>query len=205
MKYDFRSYRIRRSCNKKYSQYSRYKKWLKKDFHARCAYCNLRDDRITTPFEIDHFIPRDAFKTVRPELDCLYDNLMYTCKKCNNAKSGHYDGDIYEGSITNNYFYNPVETDYNEIFYRNEMGSICSEDAKGLSMIARLKLNRCIHNLAWICDRLDEVLTKLEAKLKDAPEGSTQREEYLKAQSQLLKYYHDCNNIFIAKYNDKDF
>ena len=205
MKYDFRSYRIERSCNKEYKQYKRYKEWLKKDFHSRCAYCNLREDRITTPFEIDHFIPWAAFRVVRPELNCLYDNLMYACKKCNNAKSDHYAGNIYEKRIKNNYFYNPVETDYNEIFYRNEMGSICSEDAKGLSMIARLKLNRRIHNLAWICDRLDEVLAKLKAKLQDAPEGSTQREEYLKAQSQLLKYYYDCNNIFIAKYNDKDF
>ena len=44
MKYDeFRNFRITRTCNKEYKPYKSYKKFLKKDFHNRCAYCNTWD------------------------------------------------------------------------------------------------------------------------------------------------------------------
>ena len=44
MKYDeFRNFKITRTCNKEYKRYKSYKKFLKKDFHNRCAYCNTWD------------------------------------------------------------------------------------------------------------------------------------------------------------------
>lgn len=43
-------------------------KYLSEDFKHRCAYCNLLDTQITTPYEADHFIPEDVFKDEWPEL-----------------------------------------------------------------------------------------------------------------------------------------
>ena len=77
MKYRFRDFRITRTCTKCYSDYRSYKNALREDFKHRCAYCNLLDTQITTPFEIDHYIPERAFTAVWPELKTTYSNLIY--------------------------------------------------------------------------------------------------------------------------------
>ena len=102
---DFKSHTIKRSNPPHYDDYHNYKPYLIKDFSNRCAYCNLNDVSITTPFEIDHFIPKDAFKSVRPDFETDYNNLIYACKKCNIAKSNKYEGNILSEEPTNNLLY----------------------------------------------------------------------------------------------------
>ena len=152
MKRKFRDYTIKRTCTKKYKDYHSYFKYLREDFNHRCAYCNLLDTQITTSYEVDHFVPEVVFKDEWPELKTTYANLVYSCKKCNVAKSSQYQGDITQKRINNELFYEPEETDYGTIFYRGEDGGICSDDTRGRGMITRLKLYRPIHNLAWICE-----------------------------------------------------
>ena len=94
MRYPFRDFMIKRNCNEEYSDYHRYKPFLRTDFNKRCAYCNLSEERITTYFEIDHYIPKDAFKDIRPELETDYNNLMFACRKCNSEKSSMFKGDV---------------------------------------------------------------------------------------------------------------
>ena len=151
---EFKSHTITRSSPKPKNKYSYYKNDLRQDFCGRCAYCNLSDDSITTPFEIDHFITKTAFKDIRPELLTDYNNLIYSCKKCNNAKRGQFSGDLSVSHPTNELFYDPVLVDYNNIFYRNELGAIASDDAKGKHMIEILKLYRPIHILGWLCEKI---------------------------------------------------
>lgn len=163
---DFKTHTIARSTPPHYEEYKKYKPYLENDFCNRCAYCNLSDKRITTPFEIDHFIPEVAFKETNPELKTDYNNLIYSCKKCNGTKGGKFKGDLSSQNPTNELFYDPVSVDYNIIFFRNELGAIDSDDPKGKEMIKLLKLYRPIHILGWLCEEIDATADKLEIAIK---------------------------------------
>lgn len=205
MNKNFRDYTIKRTCTKKYRDYHSYLKYLKKDFNHRCAYCNLLDTQITTPFEADHFIPEDVFKDEWPELKTTYANLVYSCKKCNVAKSNQYEGNIKNHEIKNELFYEPEETDYGKIFFRGEDGGICSDDEKGRDMIIRLKLYRPIHNLAWICEITKTTLDKLSAQIELVGKNSAKGKVLQEAKEELRDYYDNCVEIFMANYNDNKF
>ena len=205
MKYKaFRNFKISRSCEETFNSYKNYKCYLKKDFHSRCAYCNIKDTDITTPFEIDHFVPRKEFENIRDDLDTLYDNLMYTCKKCNIAKASKFEGDLTKNKVTNNLFYDPVEIDYNDIFYRTKIGAINSDDKKGRKMIELLKLYRPIHNLAWVCEELLSTIDKLKKKISET-ENIEQKSKLEESLCKLSTYYIEFNNVFLANYNNKEF
>lgn len=67
-----------------YKVYESYREWLRDEFMFRCVYCLHRErwyGRATT-FHIDHATPVD----VDPNAECLYENLLYACSTCNNAK-----------------------------------------------------------------------------------------------------------------------
>ena len=201
MTYRFKEHTIQRTCKIKYTNYTNYKAYLRKDFSNRCAYCNLHDEAITTPFEIDHYIPKTAFESSRPELKTDYDNLVYSCKKCNRAKSNKFEGDINQTPLDNNLFYNPSVVDYNTIFFRDEYGFISSADTKGKNMIKLLRLHRPIHNLAWFCERLAVAIDKLQNRLEKEEQTSDLYRQLADLKNKLLNYYYDLNNYFIANYN----
>lgn len=205
MKRKFRDYTIKRTCTKNYKNYSDYKPYLKEDFSERCAYCNLSDTSITTPFEVDHFVPRDAFKDDWPECETLYENLVYSCKKCNLAKSNWFRGNVSKRIVENEYFYNPVETDYGEIFYRDDAGGISSDDEKGRDMIDKLKLYRPIHNMAWICETLKNTRDKLILQIEKVGKDTKQGQLLLEAKNELNDYYITCRETFMDNYNNEGF
>lgn len=90
MKYkDFRNFRIIRTCNKKFDNYKKYTPYLAKDFHHRCAYCNTSDEVIEC-FSAEHYVPRKVFEEIDNSLDTDYNNLMYSCMKCNLSKGKKY-------------------------------------------------------------------------------------------------------------------
>lgn len=201
---DFKTHTITRSKPPHKNEYSAYKPFLKKDFCGRCGYCNLSDKTITTPFEVDHFVPKAEFKNIRMELDTDYRNLIYSCKKCNIAKSNQFSGDIHSEYPTNDLFYDPTQVDYNSIFYRNEFGAIASDDEKGKKSITKLKLYRPIHILAWLCEELAETAEKLEAALKTEHDEDRKR-KFEEAFNKINNQYRKFNRLFIAAYNDNSF
>lgn len=168
MKYaEFKEHDIQRTCVKKYDTPQKYKSHLQKDFCGKCCYCNMPEDLVTVPYHVEHFVPENAFKGIRDDLWTDYNNLMWSCPKCNLSKGDKYKGDIYDVTkIENELFYNPVEIDYNDIFYRNELGGIDSDDLKGREMINMLKLYRPVHNLAWLLERLEKLCDQLEVQQK---------------------------------------
>ena len=168
MKYaQFKEHEIRRTCTKQFDTPQKYRPYLQKDFQGRCCYCNMPEDLVTVPYHVEHFIPEKAFKGIRDELKTDYNNLMWSCPKCNLSKGEKYQGNIHDDSkIANEYFYNPVEMDYNRIFYRNELGGIDSDDQKGREMIKLLKLYRPVHNLAWLLERMERLCAQLEERQK---------------------------------------
>lgn len=89
---NFRNFKIKRTCSKKFSDYSKYKEYLAKDFEHRCAYCNTLDNIIEPLyFTVDHYVPRYAFEGRNDTLDNDYNNLMYACPKCNSSKGNKYE------------------------------------------------------------------------------------------------------------------
>ena len=201
---DFKAHKIVRSSPSPRNDYKEYREDLKTDFCDRCAYCNLKNSAITTPFEIDHFIPRVAFKDKRPSLETDYNNLVYACKKCNTSKSGKYMGNVLDDNPTNELFYDPVIVDYNTIFYRNEFGAIESDDAKGKQMIQHLKLYRPIHILGWLCEEINLVADKLQVAI-DCETNPEKKKELTDALANVNSQYRKYNNLFIASYNDNSF
>ena len=202
MKYKFKNHIIARTCTEQFGDYHKYKTYLKKDFSCRCAYCNLCDETVTTYFEIDHYIPKEAFKDKRPELLTLYDNLVYSCKKCNQSKSSSFEGDVNSSPLDNEFFYNPAIIDYNTIFYRDESGSILSDDEKGRNMINLLKLYRPINNLAWICERLYEGYLQIKDKMPELDINSDEYSVYKEIKYKLLELHTELYKYFIANYNE---
>lgn len=199
----FKEHTIQRTCTEQFNDYRKYRPFLSADFHERCCYCNMSERILTTPFHVDHFIPEKAFNGKRDNLKTDYNNLMWACPKCNLSKGSSYEGDLeHDSQIVNRLFYNPVETDYNEIFYRNELGGIDSDDPKGRKMIKLLKLYRPVHNLSWLLERLEKLCGLLENQA--AAEKDPARKQLL--ESAAGKAARECvtiEQLFRAVYMEK--
>ena len=206
MRYEkFKEHQIKRPCKEQFDKYQKYKPYLKADFQERCCYCNMPSELLTISYHVEHFIPIKVFEGKKDSLLTDYENLMWACPKCNLSKGDKYKGDLQNSSkIENELFYNPVEVDYNDIFFRNEIGGIDSEDAKGRDMIKLLKLYRPIHNLAWLIERLEKLALDLEqAAMK---EDDLERKKLLNdAAGKVALEYLKKSKLFRAVYNGKQF
>jgi hypothetical protein len=67
-----------------WSDYRKYRPWLRDEFTFRCVYCLerelWRDMRVAMP--VDHFLPQAR----APHLKKTYENLLYLCPNCNLLK-----------------------------------------------------------------------------------------------------------------------
>ncbi|MCL4206017.1 MAG: hypothetical protein KJ000_26330 [Pirellulaceae bacterium] len=75
----------RRHGPRGYAEPARYKPWLRDEYQFRCVYCLCRERWCPDgedSFSVEHFRPQ----SVSPNESCDYDNLMYTCCRCNAAK-----------------------------------------------------------------------------------------------------------------------
>ena len=195
---------IVRSNPSRKSDYHDYITELETDFHRRCAYCDLSKESITTPFEIDHFIPRSVLVEIdRNDLVNDYKNLVYSCKKCNRAKWNKCElssPNAFDINLTNNSFFDPSQVDFNTIFFRDSIGNIKSSDAKGKKMIIEIGLTSPIHSLGWLIDQL----SKLEVSLSLAAESEinpTRKNKLIEAHYKILKDLNNKTRLFIANYN----
>jgi hypothetical protein len=68
-----------------YVDFASFRPWLRDEFTFRCIYCLLREQwgRVLGEFDIDHFVPQ----ATDPEQSTTYDNLVYSCARCNLVKS----------------------------------------------------------------------------------------------------------------------
>lgn len=206
MKYGkFKEHEIKRTCKEQFDKYQKYKPYLEKDFKERCCYCNMPSELVTTAYHVEHFIPIKIFTGKKDSLLTDYRNLMWACPKCNLSKGDKYKGNLLESNeIKNELFYNPVEVDYNNIFFRNEIGGIDSDDMKGREMIKLLKLYRPIHNLAWLIERLERLALELDQAAKQ--EKNLERREILKRAAEKIALEHlKKEKLFRAVYNGKQF
>jgi hypothetical protein len=109
-----------------YSHYEAYRDWLRDEFSFRCAYCLMRETwlRGKSGFQIDHCLPYVA----DPSRFLDYDNLVYTCPWCNQAKAGV--------SVPN-----PAEVGYGMALRVNEDGVIDAGNQLGSILLEGLKLD----------------------------------------------------------------
>lgn len=70
-----------------YTTYESYRQWLRDEFSFRCAYCLYRElfAHALSDHVIDHFRP----KSIDPNLSASYNNLVYSCRPCNEAKQNN--------------------------------------------------------------------------------------------------------------------
>ena len=76
---------VRRHGPRGYAEPQRYKAWLRDEFQFRCVYCLCRERWCPDgedSFSVEHFRPQ-AWAAAEV---CDYDNLLYTCVRCNAAK-----------------------------------------------------------------------------------------------------------------------
>lgn len=77
------------------------KEYLRNDFSHECAYCKLQEQEVGLVgldfFEIDHFKPQ----TLKLPDTHKYNNLYYSCKKCNNEKSDIWDLKLLDPCVDN--------------------------------------------------------------------------------------------------------
>ena len=66
-----------------FSDYRRYKPYLRTEFSRQCVYCCMPDGiQGHDSFGVDHYRPMSQF----PSLSCEYENLFYSCNRCNRLK-----------------------------------------------------------------------------------------------------------------------
>lgn len=204
MKYeDFKKHKIHKRKGLQLTPYSKYRPYLSEDFERRCCYCNMCENTITTPFHVEHFIPEKEFEGRKDSLLTDYRNLMWACPKCNLSKGSKYSGNFMESDeIENELFYNPEKTDYNTIFYRNELGAIDSDDPKGRQMIRSLKLYRPIHTLSWLVEKLSDTYDLLENAIAHETD-SNRRKKLEEKRDKIANIYLKKERVFKAAYRNK--
>jgi len=141
---------IRTYNGKELSVYRSYKESLAKDFNNRCGYTDCYDFWFggKRNFQIDHFKPKSKY----PDKITKYSNLVYTCSYVNRAKSDD-DGN----------YMDPCDTDYNQHFYRDNLGNILPKvDSEPANyMYKKLKLYLKRYSIIWMLDQLDQRMYKL--------------------------------------------
>lgn len=134
-----------------YTDYKRYKPHIVVDFNKRCGYTGCDDFWFggSSNFQIDHFKPKSKY----PELETEYSNLVYACSYVNRAKSDD------DGS-----YIDPVDTDYNQHFYRDELGNIYPRETsvEAKYMYRKLKLFLKRYSIIWMLEQLEERMYKLQ-------------------------------------------
>ncbi len=163
---------------KNLSNYRGYKPYLAPDFNNRCGYTDTPDHWLggSNNFHIDHFIPH----THKPELKEEYSNLVYACSYVNIAKSND----------DSTFYLDPCDTDYNEHFYRNEIGEISyfsdSENAKYMYLKLKLYLRR--YGILWLLDQIYNRM-KLLSDYINAISVSSFKSELESLLAQLVRYF----------------
>lgn len=114
---------------------------FRKLFNCKCIYCGVNDD-INQEFEIDHYKCQDD------EGSNHIDNLLYSCKKCNRAKTGYSFTLGYEQQL------NPIVNIQN-VFIRNDNYSIIikesfSQDEVIIDFYKQMKFSDDVRRLDYL-------------------------------------------------------
>ena len=168
------------------------KKLLRKDFSCRCCYCDDFDEirSCKADYQVEHFAPFSRFK----KLKNVYDNLLYSCRTCNGAKSNKWPSSSPKVSVVGNEgFLDPCKDEYYHHLARKKSGEIVYLTDLWKYMYENLNLFLSIHEICYILERYKEFLDQVDKKLLDESLNSKERDKIEKVKSLLnkefMKYY----------------
>ena len=141
----------RRHGPRGYKDYGNYKPFLRDEFVFRCVYCLEREmwyPNRGDSFSVEHFIP----KTIEPDKERDYENLLYACVRCNTYK---------QTSIT---LLDPTKVAFSDYFSVNEDGYITGLSPEANDLLDLLDLN---NNPALEERRKALCLLRLKKRLPD--------------------------------------
>jgi uncharacterized protein (TIGR02646 family) len=176
---DFRKNAPKRKYNgPKLSPYRKYKDILREDFLKRCGYTDCSDFWFggKSNFHIDHFKP----KSIHPDLELEYSNLVYSCSFVNRAKS---DDD--------NKYLDPCDDDYNSHFFRDGHGNIIPKNDSDIAiyMHKKLKLYLKRYGIIWMLEALRDKI-KEYTQLIEGLDKKDITKEHLELHYELNKEFH---------------
>lgn len=173
------------------------KKYLKADFHNRCAYCDDSDyyHGGYRNFHVDHFAPKKKF----PAYEFVYENLLYACPFCNESKSDKWPSETVSISVVEDVgFVNPCSDEYDTHLGRDESGRIFPKTPLGEYMYKTLKLYLQRHEYAHImdqlCERRSTIKELIESKEKAGEDSSRYKKTLQLIDDQFFKY----RELFVA-------
>ena len=177
--------------------WGKHKPQLKNDLNSHCGYCHSYDGYKHTYFEVDHFVPKSVIiKNGWDIPSARYNNLVYSCKFCNNKKLSKWTTNshiVYNDGTTG--FVDPCDASYDTLFYRTTDGAIRpdanSDLAKWMYKVAFKfdERERAIIVL-WNMNRLRQIIDGLIVELNTYGIGSTDYNTIkLKLGEYALKYY----------------
>lgn len=176
------------------NNWSEHKPDLREDFHKHCAYCGSYDGFSHTWFEVDHYVPKSLF-TIKGNIElCQYDNLVYSCKFCNNVKLSKWPSkDETIPIIDDMGFVNPCSVDYDTHLYRTASGSIRWQTDLGKWMVEiGFKFDErdyCV-KLLWNLNQLRKAIDTLVFEAKKHDSKTDEYKEIIgKAEGFALNYF----------------
>lgn len=173
----------RRSDVVEKSNYRDYRDSLRADFNNRCGYCNDLDNPRKEYFEIDHLVPQ---KIMVKKKKTDYQNLVYACHSCNNAKRKKWpSGDENIPVVGNKGWVDPCSEKYAKQFSRDDNGNIIPLTPIGEWMYDNLKLYKPQHSILWNLEQIKLIKDKLSDKI---PENKDNTPFLLQVISLCLKY-----------------
>ncbi|MCT4237808.1 HNH endonuclease [Elizabethkingia anophelis] len=182
------------------NNWSEHKPDLREDFHKHCAYCGSYDGYSHTWFEVDHFVPKSLFTKQKNIGLCQYDNLVYSCKFCNNIKLSKWPSNDETIPILNNKgFANPCSTDYDTHLYRTNNGSIRGKTVVGKWMVEiGFKFDErdyCV-KLLWELNQLRKAINYMMSEAnKHHPNSDEHKSIKSKAAESALEYFMYRNEL----------
>ena len=173
------------------SNYRDYRDNLRADFNNRCGYCNDLDAPRKEYFEIDHLVPQ---KIMVNKKNNDYQNLVYACHSCNNAKRKKWpSGDENIPIVGDKGWIDPCTEEYDKQFSRDENGNIIPLTPIGRWMYDNLKLYKPQHSILWNIEQLDMIWQELAEKLVGNPNELVIKDKLLEC---LLEYRNFSKRLF---------
>lgn len=185
--------------------WSEHKPNLQEDFHFHCGYCGSYDGYRHTYFEVDHFVPKSLFEKGKTITYCQYDNLVYSCKFCNNNKLSKWPSDNIAPSVINNKgFIDPCDKNYDNHLYRTSDGGILWHSALGEYLVTEaFKFDERDYSIKilWELNQRRKLLDVFIEEMKKRTPGSKEYNdieeqakiislEYYMLDKELMEYYN---------------
>jgi hypothetical protein len=177
----FRNNNPKRTCKKSYSDYKKYKSFLREDFNRRCGYTDCCDHWFggAKTFHIDHFKPKIKY----PSLVTSYSTLVYCCSYVNIQKADD------EGK-----YLEPCDVDYNDHFERDDVGNILpkASSPQAMYMYTKLKLYLKRYQIIWMLEKVYERKIILGKLIENSSNNGVK--------NSLCQLYYELDKIFMEYY-----